>query len=358
MGFYLIAAILAAGACGLIVLPLLRKGASGKRTALIVAGVIVIGAAVLYAQLGNPDLPDKPLASRSGADQQAQAFDDSRHPDMNRLVAQLQERLQERPDDLTGWGLLARSLMSLGRADEAVAAYQRTIELGGGEDPRLMGDYAEARIMAAQGVIDAETAGIFRKILADIPQNVRARYYLAQAKLQSGDEAGALAAFQALYADGSADAAWRPAVAQQIAALGGSVDAGPLAQPVPAPGPGPTADQVAAASQMTADDRAQMIEGMVAGLAERLEQNPDDLEGWLRLARSYTVLGRQGDAVNAYEKALGLDPDQPDALWALGGFAAQSGDVSQARAYLKRLLRVVPPDTELHTRAQAALETL
>jgi cytochrome c-type biogenesis protein CcmH len=45
------------------------------------------------------------------------------------------------------------------------------------------------------------------------------------------------------------------------------------------------------------------IEAMVSGLAQRLKSNPNDLEGWVMLARSYTALGRFGDAVNAYAQA-------------------------------------------------------
>ncbi len=55
---------------------------------------------------------------------------------------------------------------------------------------------------------------------------------------------------------------------------------------------------------MTPADRTAMIEGMVSGLAERLKSNPDDVEGWLRLIRSYSVLGRPEEAVEAARAAL------------------------------------------------------
>ncbi len=56
------------------------------------------------------------------------------------------------------------------------------------------------------------------------------------------------------------------------------------------------------------------IQGMVAKLAERMETNPNDTEGWLMLGRSYGALGRYGDAVAALEKAVALQPDNPDLL--------------------------------------------
>ena len=49
--------------------------------------------------------------------------------------------------------------------------------------------------------------------------------------------------------------------------------------------------EIAAAREMEGEDRAAMIRGMVDGLAQRLEQDGDDLQGWLRLARARLVLG-------------------------------------------------------------------
>ncbi|MEQ9691321.1 MAG: tetratricopeptide repeat protein, partial [Bauldia litoralis] len=77
------------------------------------------------------------------------------------------------------------------------------------------------------------------------------------------------------------------------------------------PGPGPTADDSVAAGVLAADDRAAMIEGMVAQLASRLESEPDDAEGWARLVRSYMVLGRPDDARAALDQARSaLDGDE------------------------------------------------
>jgi cytochrome c-type biogenesis protein CcmH len=67
--------------------------------------------------------------------------------------------------------------------------------------------------------------------------------------------------------------------------------------------PGPTAADVEAAGTMAPEDRAAMIEGMVAQLAERLESEPGDAEGWARLVRSYMVLGRPDDARAALDEA-------------------------------------------------------
>jgi len=56
---------------------------------------------------------------------------------------------------------------------------------------------------------------------------------------------------------------------------------------------GPTAEQMQAAQEMSAEDRAEMILAMVEGLAARLEDNPVDEQGWTRLIRARTVLGQE-----------------------------------------------------------------
>jgi len=83
------------------------------------------------------------------------------------------------------------------------------------------------------------------------------------------------------------------------------------------------------ASQMSAAEQQEMIEGMVAGLAARLEDSPDDRDGWLRLARSYQVLGRLEAQINALFKAAELDPSETTVLLTLSEVILQSGQSEQ-----------------------------
>jgi cytochrome c-type biogenesis protein CcmH len=125
------------------------------------------------------------------------------------------------------------------------------------------------------------------------------------------------------------------------------------------------------------------IEAMVERLAARLQNNPEDVEGWKMLGRSYSVLGRFPDAVNAYAKAATRAPRDPDILvdladalamangerlagdlealieralaidpqnlkgLALAGTAAfQRGNFAAAASRWERMLPLVPPDSE------------
>jgi cytochrome c-type biogenesis protein CcmH len=148
------------------------------------------------------------------------------------------------------------------------------------------------------------------------------------ASAQAGEVAEALAAWRRLYADTPGDAPWRDALvarigeAEQQLGLEASDLAGTEALP------GPTAEDVEAAGEMSEDEQVAMIRGMVEGLAARLADEPDNLEGWRRLAQSYSVLGDWAEARAAYAHALTLAPE--DAALLDGYANAIAGSLSQS----------------------------
>ena len=99
-----------------------------------------------------------------------------------------------------------------------------------------------------------------------------------------------------------------PFVLQQFDDLAGGLGLVDIASTLQPPRPSgqlgnPTADDIKAAEAMSSEDRQAMILSMVEGLAEKLEDDPNNLEGWLRLMRSYSVLGQKDMAQQAFEKA-------------------------------------------------------
>jgi cytochrome c-type biogenesis protein CcmH len=122
--------------------------------------------------------------------------------------------------------------------------------------------------------------------------------------LRRGDAAAATAALRALLADAPAEAPWRQIVADRLAEIDPAerqIGANPPeASTRPA---GPTAQDVAAAQSMSSEERQAMIRGMVDRLAARLEQNPNDKDGWARLAHAYDVLGEKDKAQDARARA-------------------------------------------------------
>jgi cytochrome c-type biogenesis protein CcmH len=92
--------------------------------------------------------------------------------------------------------------------------------------------------------------------------------------------------------------------------------------PQPAPPRGPTAEQVEAAQAMAPEDQRAMIEGMVAGLAERLATEGGPPEDWARLIGAQIVLGRTEDAAAIAAEARTVFADLPEALALIDAAAA------------------------------------
>lgn len=68
--------------------------------------------------------------------------------------------------------------------------------------------------------------------------------------------------------------------------------------------PGPTPQQMAAASSLPPSEQDQMVRGMVESLAARLRANPKDANGWIRLMRARMVLGETSAAQEALRSGL------------------------------------------------------
>ena len=243
--------------------------------------------------------------------------------------------------------------------------------------------------MAADGQVTPGARAAFDTALAQEPREPRARFYIALAALQSGDPERAVRLWLALEAETAADAPWRPILERRIreAAEAHDIDVSALraAQSDGAASPpGPSKEAVEAAREMTPEQRAEMIRGMVERLASRLADQPDDLEGWRRLGRAYSVLGEAGKSADAYGKAAALAPENtevlldygqallvanvsaqpgaplpPDfvkvmhrvlelddknavALWYLGMAELQAGNKAAAKEYWDRLLAQIP----------------
>lgn len=361
-----------------------RHAGRGIRiTTMIALALVPLLGGGLYLTLGRPDAVEFNLVqARARAEREAQLRQDT-----ERMIVQLRERLAEAPDRTDGWLLLGRSLLLTERPAEAVDAFDRAIALQPAE-AEAYALRAEALTLAADGSVTEAAQRDFRAVLERDPQHPGARYYLGLARLQQGDTRGAYDDWYALAADSPADAPWLETVHGRLRELAprlGVALAQAIPQPKPAEAPGPDRSQVDAAQQMSESDRAEMIRGMVDRLAERLKENPDDADGWLRLARAREVLGETDAAREALRRAVALQPDRVDsrvalafnlagaavksrdplpaeavaefravlqrapshaqALWFVGRGAYEAGDKAGAAEYWKRLLALLPPDS-------------
>lgn len=288
-----------------------ERAAPTKRWHLMVAAAMaVVGLPLLsiflYGGFGAPALPDLPLASRQAEPVNGQNLD--------ALVARVESHLAQNPDDGQGWAVIAPVYLRAGRYSDAADAFANVIRVNGATADLETG-LGEALTGDAGGVVTADARAAFERARALDPQALRPRFFLAIALGQDGRVADAQAAWREIIAGAKGNEPWLPVAKQQLAALGGdkSDDAAAAAAPTTeAMAPGPSSSDVEAAAGMSAADRAAMIGGMVERLSARLAADGGTVDDWLRLARSYVVLGRPDDARTALASAKAAHTDTAD----------------------------------------------
>jgi cytochrome c-type biogenesis protein CcmH len=256
-----------------------------RRAVAIMALVLLpVGATGLYLALGSPLLPDQPLAPRLAAARGNQSVDT--------LIAQVEAHLERNPEDGRGWEVIAPVYLRLGRFDDAVKARRNALRLNGTTAEREAA-FGEALVFAANGVVTAEAKAAFERAVALDANGVQARYFLGLAAEQDGDRTQAAATWRALIEAAPPDAPWLDLLRRALA----RVDrAGAPRGSSGGASSGPSDEQAAASSQLAPEQRQAMIQGMVERLSERLHRDGADVEGWLRLVRSYMVLGQPDKA--------------------------------------------------------------
>ena len=298
-----------------------EPGGAGRHWLLMAAiGTVIPALAVAaYLALGSPGTPGKPfsgVAQRGGTTGEEMAGQT-----VEAAISNLAKRLEEDPENLEGWLLLGRSLITLERYGDAAQALRTAVTLSKG-DPEVIGSMAEALVFAAQGIVTADALAAFETVLGVRPNDAAAQYYIGISLAQQGRPGDALVMWRKLAAETPADALWRADLvtwmrraAEEIGIELGSIPAAPASARQAAEGapPGPSQEDMAAAAEMSPEDRMDMIRSMVAQLAARLVDEPDDLEGWRRLANAYRVLGEDAQAAAAEQRIGELEagPTQP-----------------------------------------------
>jgi len=285
------------------------SGGRLRAAPIALAGAALIALAALGLRLLGGAEAEPPAKANAAAGQAESAGE---------MVAGLTERLRQDPDNHEGWFLLGMALRGSERFAEAGQAFRRAMELA----PRNA-DYTaylgEMLILAAD-TPPPEAERLFRRALELQPGNAQARYYLATLRDLRGDHRGAVDDLLALLREAPAGAPWEPQVRGAVTAIARQNDidlAGRLPPPRSAPAaataaiPGPTPEQMAAASAIPPSRQDEMVRGMVDRLAARLRQNPRDADGWIRLMRSRMVLREPAAAAEALRSALAAYADDP-----------------------------------------------
>jgi len=188
----------------------------GKITLTFIAFALPLFALATYLSIGSPNLPDQPYAARL-----SQPLEEL---PVEGLIAKLEQRLKDEPEDSRGWRLIGPIYLQMGRYADAINAFGRIMQIEGRDADALAG-LAEALTLSGDGMVPPPAMQAFEAALAIDPGHPRARFYVALSKAQSGRFAEALAEWQALLADAPEGAPWRSAVEAQIGAVQQRLDA-------------------------------------------------------------------------------------------------------------------------------------
>ncbi len=283
-----------------------RRTAWRRLAAVLIIALPPAAGLGLYLQLGTPDLPGLPLAKR----------DPGGALEVGLLEKRLLERIAEVPQDIESRLILAQVYARTGRFDKAAEVYRATIaevEKQGPVPGALHAALGESLVALDKGRVGREARLAFAAAIEADPGNARARYYAGLAMAQDGRLEGAIAVWKGLAEDLPADSPMIGLLRQQVtqAAKEAGIEPPVIAtrpgtdsgSPPAGTAPGPSAADVEAAQEMSAEERQQFIRTMVARLADRLAEDPADADGWLRLARAHLVLGEPDKAKEALAAA-------------------------------------------------------
>lgn len=356
---------------------------NGFIATIIFGSLVSIASVSFYMKLGQPGMPNMAFAERAAEREAAMAS--RQMPEMDTVIAALKGQLEKTPDHQESWLELARMQMQVGQMVDATVSFAEAVRI----DRNVYGvlaSYGEAMVLASKGSVTDEMLQVFLEAGQKFPEDPRPKFYIAQHEFQNGSPRRALTMLVAMLREAPVDAEWVPAVRSETMAL--AQDAGiDISQELSSiasnmENRGPTAEDVADAANMSSDDRNSMIEGMVDQLAGRLEDEPDDVAGWEKLARAASVLGREEQIIEAYDnlirlkgevadlyldkadalmqatkgrptaeilstmaKVLSLDPNNPDALWFSAMAALSIGDKVKAGNLFDKALNVIGKDS-------------
>lgn len=323
-------------------------GAQGRMMAVVLMVVLVAGSAGLYLVMGAPGYGDLGLdrrvemANLARENRPDQADAEARipaaptvqlDPGYVTLIKQLREKVAANPDDLQGQILLARHEARSGDFAAAHRAQARVIELMGDTvTSRQYAEYGELLIVAANGYVSPEAEDALRTALEMDPRDGPSRYYWGLMLGQIGRPDLAFRVWEGTLRQGPPDAPWLGPIRESIEEMAWragvnnyTVPDAPEAPMAAPPLAGPSAGDVAAASDMSAEDRQQMIRSMVERLSGRLASEGGSPAEWARLITALGILGDTARAQTIFDEAKTVFADNDAALGEINSAAQKVG---------------------------------
>ena len=254
--------------------------------------LIPISAIGIYLYSGSPEIPDMPLVTRMSLPTEQQ--------DISLLVAKVEARLAENPQDGQGWEVIAPVYLRLEQPEKAIIAYNNIIRILGPNELRYA-NLGEAIVLANNGRVIPDAITAFENALQINQNSTKSLFYLALEKSQSGKIDQAISSWKNLISIAQGDEPWIDIAKQQLATLDSDLVENNENQGF---APDLSNFNIDDIEDLDAETRNEMILGMVDGLEERLRTDGGTLEEWLQLINSQVVLGRTTEAQNAVTRAL------------------------------------------------------
>ncbi|MEP1443652.1 MAG: c-type cytochrome biogenesis protein CcmI [Hyphomicrobiales bacterium] len=297
--------------------PATKTGRVYPWISIVLIPVLAVGA---YHYLGNPGLPDQPIAARLAEPPENQ--------DIALIVSRIEKHLETNANDLNGWRTLAPVYQRMNRLDDAEKAYRKWLELVG-DDKASKGEaqLGLGQILTAknEGQVNGEAFAVFEQAAKNVPNDATAFFFLAVGLTQQNKTSEGISAWTSLIDRfGDNNPRWLPMANNALASLKAQEQAAAGGENQPNI-TGPTDEQIEGANQLSTSERNEFIESMVSRLADRLNENPDDVTGWGHLIQSYMVLGRKDQANEALNRALGHFSDNETAIKTLKETAEAQG---------------------------------
>jgi cytochrome c-type biogenesis protein CcmH len=292
--------------------------------AVVAAGLIAAAAvAVGLSRSGDGETETAAAHGSTKPDQPVGSVDEK--------IKQLDQKLARAPNDPAGWRMLGWSHFETGDLMRSAVAYRRAAEMepGNAENWSSLGE----ALQSASTEVSPEAAAAFERALKLDPADPRARYFRAVQKDLQGQHEPAVSDWIALLKETPAGAPWEADLRRTILQVAekhkidvsGRMPAAAQATAATAAIPGPTPEQLAAASSIPPGQQSEMVKGMVDRLANRLKQDPKDADGWMRLMRAKMVLGETGAAREAHRSGLAAFQGDPAAQAKLNRAAEELG---------------------------------
>ncbi len=164
------------------------SNAPSRKLAIALVLLLPVLSLAAYGILGNPRAIDP--AQRVAQPQMTPE-------QINEMVGRLAARMQENPDDMQGWLMLARSYKTMGRYAEAGEAYGKAEKLVN-EDPDLLASYAETLAMAGGNGLKGKPRQLVERALKLNPKHAHSLFLAGAAAMEAGDNKQGIAYWEAL----------------------------------------------------------------------------------------------------------------------------------------------------------------